>query len=167
MAGSDGLTFRCYSCSRCFHWRDDLPGRTIRCTCGVKFRCPDLTAENRVAQESLEDTVTDVDLNEAFDHIEVPGEESAQQYEVGPVAVAPRGAFGLSAAAETLLWGIGMIIGVAFGLLAIIIGEWLYIVCAVVLSICVLKFRRSWRNWTRGRPWMECMMEALGERESA
>jgi len=165
MAAGD-LTFRCYSCSRQFQWRDDLAGRSIRCTCGVKFRCPDLTAESRVAKESLEDTVADVSLNEAFDNLDDPhGDEDA--YEVGPVAVRERGMMGLTAGGETLVWGIGVLLGVAAGLLAIIVGEWLYIVCAVLLPLSVLKFRRAWLSWTRGRPWMECLMESLGERESA
>lgn len=165
MSGGD-LTFHCYSCSKRFHWRDDLAGRTIRCSCGVKFRCPDLTAESRVAKESLEDTVADVSLNEAFDNLSDPhGDED--KYEVGPVALKHKGILGLSAAGETILWGVGVLLGVAFGLLAIIVGAWLYIVCAVLLSISVLKFRRAWQAWTNGRPWMACLMESLGERESA
>ena len=165
MAGGD-LTFRCYSCSRQFQWRDDLAGRAIRCTCGGKFRCPDLTAESQIARESLEDTVADVSLNEAFDDLEDPhGDENA--YEVGPLKVHHRGMWGLTPGGETLFWGVMVLMGVAFGLLAILVGTWGYIVCAVVLPVSVLKFRRAWTAWTRGRPWMECLMESLGERESA
>lgn len=165
MAGGD-LTFRCYSCSRRFHWRDDLAGRTIRCACGVKFRCPDLTAQSKVAEESLEDTVADVSLNEALDDLSDPhGDEGS--YEVGPVAVQPKGVLGLSPGGETLLWGAGVLLGVAFGLLALIVANWFYIACAVVLPIAAIKFRRAWLTWTHGRPWMQCLSEALGDRESA
>ncbi len=163
MSGAD-LTFRCYSCSRRFQWRDDLGGRTIRCSCGVKFRCPDLAAENRIAKESLEDTVADVALSEAFDDLDDPHGDD-QKYEAGPVKVNHKGLWGMSAAAETLFWGVGMLIGVAFGLLAIIVANWFYIACAVVLPITVIKFRRAWLTWTHGRPWMQCLMEALGERD--
>ena len=166
MPPTAGQTFKCYSCSRQFHWREDLPGRTIRCTCGVKFRCPDFSESKLVAEESLEDTVADVALNEAFDHID-EDEGTDNSYEVGPVAVQHRGFLGLKPAGETLLWGIGVLLGVSFGLLAIIVGAWMYIVCAVLLSISVVKFRRAWARWTHGRPWTECLMEALGEGDTA
>ena len=162
MASASDLTFTCYSCSREFHWRDDLPGRTIRCKCGVKFKCPDLAAESLVADESMEDTVADVSLNEAFDDLENPrGDEAV--YEVGPVEVRERGFLGLGPAGETLLWGVGALLGIAFGLLAVIVGAWMYIACAVVLSISAVMFYRSRKRWTNGRPWMACLMETLGE----
>jgi len=168
-AKQNGLTFRCYSCSREFHWRDDLPGRTIRCTCGVKFKCPDLTADSHVARESLEDTVADVDLNEAFDNLDDPhgdGESAARSIEGGPQDLKEKGFLGLGPAGETLLWGVGALLGVASGILAIIVGAWLYIVCAVVLSVSLIKFRSAWQRWTRGRPWMQCLMETLEGNES-
>jgi hypothetical protein len=165
MTAAKDLTFKCYSCSREFHWRDDLPGRTIRCKCGVKFKCPDLAAESLIADQSMEDTVADVSLNEAFDSLEDPhGDEGA--YEVGPADIKERGLFGLGPAGETLLWGVGALLGVAFGLLAVIVGAWMYIACAVVLSISAVKFYRSWKRWTNGRPWMECLMESLGESQA-
>lgn len=166
MPASRDKTFRCYSCSRRFHWRDDLPGRTIRCTCGVKFRCPDLSDDHLVAEESLDDTVADVSLDETLEEIGSAGDGQAE-YDVGPLVVSPRGLFGLTPAGETLFWGIGVLLGVSFGLLAVIVGAWGYIVCAVLLSVSVLKFRRSWRRWTRGRPWMQCLLEALGEGDTA
>lgn len=165
MPGGD-LTFRCYSCSRRFHWRDDLAGRTIRCSCGVKFRCPDLTGESKIAEESLEDTVADVAVNEALDDLSDPhGDEGT--YEVGPIAVKHKGFMGMSSGAETVFWGVGVLLGVAFGLLAVIVGEWGYVVGAVLLIVCGFKLRRAWGAWTRGRPWMECLSEAMGARESA
>lgn len=164
MAATKELTFKCSSCSRQFHWRDDLSGRTIRCRCGVKFKCPDLSAESLVATESMEDTVADVSVNEAFDDLHDPHGDDGQ-YEVGPVAVQRRGAFGLTPAGETLVWGIGALLGIAFGLLAIIVGAWLYIAAAVVLSVSLFKFVNAWKRWTAGRPWMQCLLEELGERE--
>lgn len=166
MGTTESQTFECYSCSRRYRWRDDLPGRTIRCSCGVKFRCPD-RSDHLVAEESLDDTVADVELNDAFDDLSNPHGDPEKYDEVGPLRVQTRGLLGLGPAGETLFWGIGLLIGVAFGLLAIIVADWFYIACALLLVISAVKFAKAWKRWTRGRPWMECLMESLGERESA
>lgn len=145
-----------------------MAGQTIRCACGAKVRCPSPSDDTATAAESLEDTVADVILEEAFDNIEerAAGKAEASIESAGPVVVRARhvrGVFGLGPAGETLFWGVGFLIGLTFIILAVIVQFWFYIAAAGVCSWTAWKFYQSWKNWTRGRPWLECLSEVFGE----
>jgi len=164
-------SFSCSQCGKQFKRRADIAGQTIRCVCGAKVRCPSPSDDTSTAAESLEDTVADVPLEEIFDQIETEVEADAPGIEsAGEVISSPRGTrgpFGLGPAGETLLWGIGFLIGLSFIILAIIVRFWFYGIAAAVCSWTAWKFYRSWTKWTRGRPWLECLAEAFGENDDS
>lgn len=157
--------FECFSCGRRFRWREEIAGQTVRCTCGVKIRCPSGHDDTLTAAESLEDTVADVALEESFDTIEEPAEGPVSE---GPVVVEslPRrkNRFGLSPAGEVLAWGIGALICLSSTILASLVpGKWVYVVIAALTFWCAIQFYRAWKRWTRGRPWLQCLGELFDD----
>ncbi|MFG0274656.1 MAG: hypothetical protein ACF8QF_06335 [Phycisphaerales bacterium] len=165
-------SFQCSQCAKRYRWTPEIAGRTIRCACGAKVRCPLPADDTATAAESLDDTVADVVLEEAFDQIDAEGaggaDAEAPIQSTGEVIVRRRrgtGIFGLGPAGETLFWGIGFLIGLCFVILAVIVRFWFYIAAAAICTWTAWKFYQSWKNWTRGRPWLECLAEAFGEAE--
>lgn len=161
-----GDFFQCYNCDRKYRWSAEISGRTLRCKCGSKVRCPELHDDSMTAQASLEDTVADVDLNEAFDaldsELETPVGVDAEVQEVFDAKWKYRGAFGLSLGGEVLYYGGLSILGIACAILAIILGRyfWWWIAAAVVLGpIAWWKFWVRWKHWSAGRS----VMQALGD----
>src|SRR5580693_3461286 len=41
MENAEAEFFRCESCGKQFHWRDELAGRQVRCPCGRVMQCPE------------------------------------------------------------------------------------------------------------------------------
>jgi hypothetical protein len=164
-------SFQCFQCSRRYRWKPELAGQTVRCVCGATVRCPNPADETTTAEESLDDTVADVVLEEAFDQIEeTAGPDESSLESAGEVVVRARGSrgvFGLGPAGETLFWGVGFLVGLCFIILAVIVGFWYYGVAAVLCSWTGFKFYRSWKNWTRGRPWLDCLAEVFGENDDS
>lgn len=177
--GGEGLVtnaapefFRCSQCHKRFRWKPEAAGRTIRCKCGVKVRCPAFEDGTMTAGESLDDTVADVTLDEAFDTIETAAAPEGAIVEpqvdfITAARQAHRGVFGLRPPGETLFWGVVALLCVGSSILALIVGKWFYIVAAALTLWGALRFYRSWTNWRRGRPWLECLAEAFGEQDGA
>jgi len=115
----------------------------------------------------MEDTVTDVELDEVFDTLD-EGAETEEVVDIATLAARrrkTRGLFGLRLGGEVLLFGILSLIGLACAILAIIVGNyfWWYIVAAILIGpISWLKFWDRWRRWTAGRSWVDAVAEALG-----
>ena len=168
--------FTCFSCSRKYKWRAQDAGRTFRCRCGIKLRCPDPNAESQTAKESLDDTVADVTLEEAFDDIETQSTEPSENSD-NNIAIdyteelVPRrvsgGVFGLGPAGETIFWGAIALVCLSSFILAAFVPKWAYIVAGALSLWGILKFVKSWRNWTRGRPWLECLDELFSAAEES
>jgi hypothetical protein len=163
-------SFLCFSCRRKYKWRSEDAGRTFRCQCGIKLRCPDPEAEDWTAEESLDDTVTDVVLEEAFDDIEsaTPTNQDltiSQSIESPDFAeeIVPRrvsgGLFGLGPAGEALFWGVVALVCLLSFILFAYVPGWVYLIIGVVTFWGLWKFWVAWKNWTRGRPWHECLDE--------
>jgi len=118
------------------------------------------------AHESLEDTVADVDLNEALDaiesSIETPVALDADVQEVFDAKWKYKGVFGLSLGGEVLYYGGLSILGAGCAILAVILGRyfWWWIAAAVALGpIAWWKFWHRWKRWSGGRS----IMQALGD----
>jgi hypothetical protein len=163
-------SFQCSQCAKRYRWTPEIAGRTIRCACGAKVRCPSPSDDTATAAESLDDTVADVVLEEAFDQIDEGGAgadaKPAGLESAGEVVLRKQrgtGIFGLGPAGETLFWGVGFLIGLCFVILAVIVRFWFYVAAAAICTWTAWKFYQSWKNWTRGRPWLECLAEAFGE----
>ncbi|MHC4975281.1 MAG: hypothetical protein ACYTF7_01595 [Planctomycetota bacterium] len=163
-------SFTCFSCGRTYKWRSQDAGRTFRCQCGIKLRCPDPSQDQDV-EESLDDTVADVRLEEVFDEIETsvpepPGGEGEETPEESPEyqeVLVPRrvsaGVFGLGPAGETLFWGVVMLVCLSSFVLFMYVPREVYLVIGVITFWGIWKFYRSWKNWSRGRHWTECLDE--------
>ena len=165
--------FRCYSCGRWFKWKPEISGRTLRCTCGSKVRCPELHDDTITAGESLEDTVADVELSEALDAIETDDEPIEDQSAEAGVDVQElfaarrrhQGVFGLALGGEVLLYFGLSILGVAFAILAVILGKyfWIWIVAAVLTGpISWWRLVDRWRRWAAGRSFMVALADVFG-----
>lgn len=162
--------FRCSQCQRRFRWKPEASGRTIRCVCGVKVRCPEFDDATMTAGESLDDTVADVALDEAFDELDTgaPPTGAVVEPEMDILAAARqahRGVFGLRPPGETLFWGVLALVCLSSSILALIVGKWFYVVAATLTVWGAYRFYRSWSNWRRGRPWLDCLAEAFGEQD--
>ncbi|MFG0257561.1 MAG: hypothetical protein ACF8GE_06635 [Phycisphaerales bacterium JB043] len=164
-------SFTCFSCGRRFKWRSEDAGRTFRCQCGIKLRCPD-PGEDQMASESLEDTVADVTLEEAFDEIDTSAPKGSTSESENAVALdeeeyteefVPRrvsgGIFGLGPAGETLFWFVVALVCLSSFILFAYVPSWVYFIIGIVTFLGIWKFYTSWKNWTRGRPWLECLDE--------
>lgn len=170
-------SFKCIACGREFRWRHEIAGRTLRCRCGVKVRCPAVEDETVTAAESLEDTVADVELDEALDDVDTgdadggaPGSFFGD--EPGGVAIKrPRGVFGLTLGGEVILYAVGSLAGGACAILSVVTVVWRhyeyfwpYIVGAVLLGpLCWVRFYKRWGAWAGGRTWLECLSDVLGD----
>ena len=161
-------SFRCFSCNRKYKWRLQDAGRTFRCQCGMKLRCPDPNAESQTAEESLDDTVADVTLEEAFDDIETQPDQPSKNNAVNEAVqytedFVPRsvsgGVFGLGPAGEAIFWGAIALVCLSSFILAAFVPKWAYLIAGVISLWGIWRFINSWKNWTRGRPWLECLDE--------
>lgn len=163
--------FECFNCGRRFRWKAEIAGQTVRCVCGVKVRCPGGLDETQTAGESLEDTVADVELEESFDTIEAAEPGAVAETDLtdeGPRVAAPlprrKNRFGLGPAGETLAWGLGALVCLSSSIIAVVgPPDWVYIVVAALTFWCAIQFYRSWKRWTRGRPWLECLSDLFEE----
>lgn len=160
-----GEMFQCYNCGRRFRWKPDISGRTLRCKCGSKVRCPELHDETVTAEESLEDTVAEVEIEEIFDHADVAEASELEQVQEAFRAYRPhRGAFGLSLGGEVIFYGVLSMIGLACAILAVIVGKyfWWYIVAAVLIGpFSWIRFAKRWKKWARGRSWLQVLSDLL------
>jgi DNA-directed RNA polymerase subunit RPC12/RpoP len=175
--GDSDDVFECYNCGRSFRWREDISGRTLLCKCGSKVRCPELHDDTMTAQESLEDTVADVVLQEALDTIDTPSgtekTEAETEQDVQELFSALRrhhGIFGLRLGGEVLLYGALSIVGIALAILAFILGKyfWWWIAAAVAIApLSWWRFWHRWQTWSAGRSFMESLADVFGMREES
>jgi len=173
--GDSDEVFQCYNCGRKFRWRADISGRTLLCKCGSKVRCPELQDDTMTAQASLEDTVADVELQEALDTIDTPSgaekTESEAEQDVQELFAAVRrhhGIFGLRLGGEVLLYGALSIVGVALAILAFFLWayfEWLIAAALLIGPISWWRFWHRWQSWSAGRSVMEALADVFGLRE--
>ncbi len=165
-------TFQCYHCGRQFRWRPEISGKSLRCKCGNKVRCPELQDDTVTAHASLEDTVADVDLSQVLDAVEVDAEQADELdpdlKEVFEVHRRYRGMFGLSLGGEVLLYFILSMLGVACVILAILLGKhfWWWIAAAVFVGpLSWWRFWQRWKRWSAGRTVMEALADSFGLRD--
>lgn len=159
-------SFKCFSCGREYRWLPEIAGRTLRCKCGEKVRCPEPEDDTITAGQSLDDTVGDVELGEHLDQVDAvaadtPDEAGSTDYRRIP----QKGIFGWPIGQEVLFWSILSLVGVGLGILAAIMREYYipYSVAFVVIApYSWLRLYKVWPRWTQGRPWFECLAEALG-----
>ncbi len=170
MSSQSAEFFQCYECGQRFRLTEEIAGRTLRCRCGAKVKAPAFSDQTVTAVESLDDTVADVELDEHFDEIESeadaadqPAEETeATEY----VRIVKRGVFGWPMGGEVLFFGVLSLVGIACAILAVIVGKYFqaYIIAAVLIApYSLFRFHRAWGFWSAGRPWLECLLSALGE----
>lgn len=164
--------FQCYSCGRQFRWKPEISGKSLRCKCGNKVRCPELHDDTLTAHESLEDTVADVDLSQVLDSVEVAEEANvgvdADVKEVFEVRWRYRGVFGLSLGGEVLLYFILSLVGIAFAILAVLLGKyfWWWIAAAVIVGpVSWVRFWKRWKRWSAGRTVMDALADSFGLRD--
>lgn len=165
-------SFQCYHCNRTFKWKPEISGRTLRCKCGSKVRCPELRDETSTAHESLEDTVADVDLSQVLDSVEASAESGAHDetdvQEVFEAFRNYRGVFGLPLGGEVLLYFVLSIMGVGCAILAVLLGNhfWWWIAAAVVVGpISWWRFWKRWKRWSAGRGVMDALADSFGLRD--
>lgn len=166
------MTFGCGACGRVFHWRDDIAGRSLRCPCGATVRCPTAPDDTPTAEESLEDTVADVELDEALDTIDTGADAGDATLESGVEVEAlfaarrrHRGVFGLTLGGEVLLYAGLSLIGVACAILAVILGKyfWWWIAAAVVTGPpSWWRLWKRWGAWAAGRSFMVALADVFG-----
>lgn len=171
--GGGDETFACSSCGRRFRWKQEIAGRSLRCKCGSKVRCPETRDETLTAHESLEDTVADVELDEALDTIETteaaPIGADDDVKELFEARWKYRGVFGLSLGGEVALYFGLSLIGIACAILAVILGRyfWWWIAAAVLLGpLSWWRFWQRWRRWTAGRSFLDALNDAFDMRDS-
>lgn len=159
MAQATGETFRCYVCQRQFRWRPEISGRTLECKCGAKVRCPELHDGTSTAHEALDDTATDVVLEEVFDDF-TPGRAEDEDNSVVRISYAGyKGIFGLTLGGEVLFYAVLSAIGLAFTALCLVTvvwenyrNFWPYLVGAVLIGpYSWWRLRDRWRRYARGR----------------
>ncbi len=161
-------SFACYSCGRRYRWRAEIAGKSLRCHCGVKVRCPEPRDDTVTAGQSLDDTVTDVELEEHFDHIDPESAAAAAEREEQAVEfrrLPQKGMFGWPMGREVLFWGVLSLIGLALSILAAITREHFipYSIAAVLVGpYSWWRLWKAWPRWTQGRPWTDCLAQALG-----
>lgn len=159
-------SFKCFNCGREYRWSAEIAGRSLRCRCGQKVRCPEAKDETITATESLEDTVADVVLEEHLDQVDTAAVAEEQAPEVDQIRRIPqRGMFGWPIGREVLVWGGLSVVGLSLVILAALVGKyfWQYVVAAVLIGpYAWWRLYRCWPRWTQGRPWLECLGAALG-----
>ncbi|RMH28641.1 MAG: hypothetical protein D6693_03605 [Planctomycetota bacterium] len=165
-------SFRCHSCGRWYRWRADIAGRSLRCRCGEKVRCPAALDETATAEASLDDTVADVELEEALDRIEVGAdapdaslEQAADTEALFAARRQRRGLFGMTLGGEVLFYAAMSLIGVACAILAVILGKyfWWWIAAAVVTGpLSWWRLWKRWRTWSAGRSFMVALADVFG-----
>lgn len=167
-------TFQCYGCGRIFAWKPEISGRSLQCACGSKVRCPELNHDDEMIAPvaALDDTVADIELEDAMDSIdaaeEVPVGEDADVQELFEARWRYRGVFGLSLGGEVLFYGGLSIAGIACAILAAILGRyfWWWIAAAVIVGpVSWILFYRRWRRWSAGRTIMQALEDAFGLRD--
>lgn len=154
-------SFQCYSCGRKYRWRQEISGKTMRCKCGSKMRCPELHDETMTAGKSLDDTVQDVVLDEHLDHL-AHHETIAEQTDLHTEyrRIYQRGIFGWPIGGEVFLFGVLSVVGVSSVILAFILGKhfWWWIVAAVLIGpYAWWRLYIAWPRWKQGRSWTECL----------
>lgn len=166
-------TFRCFACGRTFRWVPEIAGKSLRCKCGEKVRCPEPRDETFTAAQSLDDTLDDtvaeVVIQEHLDTLDRTGQESAasdQANDSEGVRIIPqKGVFGWTIGRDVLFWMCWSLVGLACAILAAIVQERFvaYIVAAVIIGpYSWWRLYKSWPRWTQGRPWLQCLTEDLG-----
>ena len=181
--------FHCPSCGKAFRWASEIAGRSVRCRCGEKFRCPASdrstpgSPEAAAAEDSrphagadaaaLEDTVADVELDEMLDTIDAsttePGAESGVDVqELFAARRRSRGLFGMTLGAEVLFYFGMSLLGLAFAILAVILGKyfWWWIAAAVLVGpISWLRLWKRWQTWAAGRSFMVALADVFDTRD--
>lgn len=163
--------FQCYNCGRHYRWKPEISGKSLRCKCGNKVRCPELHDDTLTAHESLDDTVADVDLSQVLDSVEVEddapvgADADTDIKEIFEVRWRYRGVFGLSLGGEVLLYFILSLVGIAFAILAVLLGKyfWWWIAAAVLVGpISWWRFWKRWKRWSAGRGVLDCLADSFG-----
>jgi len=121
---------------------------------------------------ALDDTVADVELGEQLDAIEDEDASDAIETEEGGVGNAEpvwsgsrRGMFGWPVGAEVLVWGVLSLVGLSCGIMTAFMWKyWIGWVIAFVLIGPYSFYRLAdiWPRWTRGRPFIEALVDSLG-----
>lgn len=169
MTTQAGESFKCFQCGRRFRWREDIAGRSLRCTCGAKVRCPEAHDDTMTAGQSLDDTVADVALDEHLDQITTPDAAATESAdEVAFRRIPQRGMFGWPMGREVIFWGAMSVGGLALAILAVILGEHFvpYTIGALLIGpYSWWRLYHAWPRWTQGRPWLDCLGRAMGIEE--
>lgn len=169
MSSESTTHFECFSCGQRFRWSPAVAGRTLRCPCGAKIRCPEPRDATFTAAESLDDTVADVELEEHLDQIEA--DESVEEFiqEATSIRRIPqKGMFGWPIGREVFVWGVLTVVGIALGILALLLHKYFIhytIAFAAVFPYSAYRLRKSWPRWAQGRSWIECVNDTLGVSE--
>lgn len=168
-------TFRCFACGRTFRWVPEIAGKSVRCKCGEKVRCPEPRDETFTAAKSLDDTLDDTVAEVVVqEHLDALDKQVSDDTGVGAVGSDPdeirripqKGMFGWSIGREVLFWMFGSLAGLACAILAVIVGKHFvaYIVAAVLVGpYSWWRLYKAWPRWTQGRSWLQCLGEELGE----
>lgn len=177
--------FHCPSCGKAFRWASEIAGRSVRCRCGEKFRCPasapstprspdrSPAGDSRARAADLEDTVADVELEEMLDTIDSstaePGAESGVDVqELFAARRRSRGLFGMTLGAEVLFYFGMSLVGLAFAILAVILGKyfWWWIAAAVLVGpISWVRLWKRWQTWAAGRSFMVALADVFDTRD--
>ncbi|TVQ32490.1 MAG: hypothetical protein EA376_05600 [Phycisphaeraceae bacterium] len=166
MSSQTTTHFQCFSCGQRFRWSPAVAGRTLRCPCGAKIRCPEPRDETITAAESLDDTVADVELDEHLDQIE--SGDSVEEFiheETAVRRIPQKGMFGWPIGREVFFWGVATVIGVALGILALLLHKYFIhytIAFVIVFPYSAFRLRKAWPRWAQGRSWVECINDTLG-----
>lgn len=121
----------------------------------------------------LEDTVTDVELDEALDTIEASDAASGPEsgvdvQELFAARRRSRGFLGMTLGAEVLFYFGMSLAGLAFAILAVILGKyfWWWIAAAVLVGpISWLRLWKRWQTWAAGRSFMVALADVFDPRD--
>ncbi len=175
--GKDPDQFHCPSCGKAFRWASEIAGRSVRCRCGEKFRCPTRCDDSRThagaGAAALEDTVADVELDEMLDTIDAPTAEPGSEsgvdvQELFAARRRSRGLFGMTLGGEVLFYFGMSLAGLAFAILAVILGKyfWWWIAAAVLVGpISWLRLWKRWQTWAAGRSFMVALADVFDTRD--
>jgi hypothetical protein len=172
-AQQSGELFRCYVCQRAFRWRAEISGRTLECKCGAKVRCPELHDGTSTAHEAIDDTATDVVLDEVFDDF-TPGRAADEDNPVVRLSYARyRGIFGMRLGGEVIFYAVLSAVGLAFTALCIVTAVWEnyrnfwpYMAGALVVGpYSWWRLRDRWRRFSRGKSVWRTLGDCFGEDE--
>ncbi|MEO1129297.1 MAG: hypothetical protein AAFX05_06245 [Planctomycetota bacterium] len=163
--------YQCKACGRRYRWRAEIAGQAQECVCGAEVFCPELDVFG--APEGPGDTLTaqplaglreapaGSSLEPAFDEPEfVPAgpTEPAPALPERPRGAPQRGLFRVAIA-----WLVGVLLGIALVVHAIIVqATWSIISAAVWMPLSLTLFWFARERWQGGRSLRRAIEDELG-----